>query len=93
MYKVLAGPDGRVMGMSLLGFPDVPEGCTVADMEGGMPESDGQLSDWVLADGVLGFDPLPPEPDAPGAEEPTNGEIMEAVMELAGIVAGMMEGE
>lgn len=49
------------------------------------------VRDFVIIDGMAVYDPLQ-EDDVPTETQPTNEEIMDAVIELAGIVSGMMEG-
>lgn len=49
------------------------------------------VRDFVIIDGMAVYDPLPQD-GMPTDTQPTNEEIMDAVIELAGIVAEMMEG-
>lgn len=49
------------------------------------------VRDFVIIDGMAVYDPLPQD-GMPTGTQPTNEEIMDAVIELAGIVAEMMEG-
>lgn len=91
MYKLLVNETGRALGLSLIGFDDVRDGCKTIDLDGDMPEFSEPL-DWYVFDGSgYVLDPLPEE-EVPTETQPTNAEIMDAVIELAGIVAGMMEG-
>lgn len=91
MYKLLVDVTGRALGLSLIGFEDVRDGCRTIEIDGDMPEFAEPL-DWHVFDGSgYVLDPLPEE-DVQSESQPTNAEIMDAVIELAGIVAGMMEG-
>lgn len=91
MYKLLIDETGRALSMSLIGFDDVRNGCRTIEIDGDMPDFGEPLCDYVFRDSGYVYDPLP-EDDVPMAPQPTNEEIMDAVIELAGIVAGMMEG-
>lgn len=91
MYKLLIDETGRALGMSLIGFEDVRDGCTTIELDGDMPEFGEPLCDYVFEGSGYVYDPLPEE-DVPSETHPTNEEIMDAVIELAGIVAGIMGG-
>lgn len=91
MYKLLIDETGRALGMSLIGFEDVRDGCRTIELDGDMPEFGEPLCDYVFEGSGYVYDPLPEE-DVPTDTQPTNEEIMDAVIEIAGIVAGMMEG-
>lgn len=91
MYKLLVDETGRAIGLSLIGFDDVRDGCRTIDIDGDMPEFGEPLCDYVFDGSGYVYDPLQ-EDDVPSETQPTNAEIMDAVIELAGIVAEMMEG-
>lgn len=91
MYKLLIDETGRAIGLSLIGFDDVRDGCTTIELDGDMPEFGESLCDYVFDGSGYVYDPLPQD-DVPTDTQPTNEEIMDAVIELAGIVAGIMEG-
>lgn len=91
MYKLLVDETGRAIGLSLIGFEDVRDGCMTIELDGDMPEFGEPLCDYVFDGSGYVYDPLP-EDDVPSETQPTNAEIMDAVIELAGIVSEMMEG-
>lgn len=91
MYKLLVDETGRAIGLSLIGFEDVRDGFMTIELDGDMPEFGEPLCDYVFDGSGYVYDPLP-EDDVPSETQPTNAEIMDAVIELAGIVSEMMEG-
>lgn len=96
MFYVMSNETNRLIGTSILGFDEVPDGCNVTEIDGNMPMLEGILGEYCIDEsGNIKYDPdnyIEPD-DGQVYERVTVNDLMDAILELADLFATNMGGE
>lgn len=95
MFYVMTNESNRIIGLSVFGFENVGDNCSVIKMDGDMPEIYDDLEKYIVNEsGEIEYDIANYVEQK--IEEVVNGvtinDLMDAVLELGNIVASMQEG-
>lgn len=95
MFYAMTNENNRIIGLSVFGFEDVADNCSVIEMDGDMPEIFDDLEKYIVNEsGEIEYDIANYVEQK--IEELTNSvtteDLMDAILELGSIVASMQEG-
>ena len=96
MFYVMSNETNRLIGMSVLGFNEIPEGCNITEIDGDMPVLEGILGEYYIDKfGNIKYDPdnYIEQNDGQAYENVTVNDLMDAILELADLFATNMGGE
>lgn len=96
MFYAMSNETNRLIGMSVLGFDEVPDGCNVTEIEGDIPALEGILGEYCIdKSGNIKYDPdnYIEQNDGQIYENVTVDDLMYAILELADLFATNMGGK
>lgn len=96
MFYAMSNKTNRLIGMSILGFDEIPEDCNVIEIDGDMPILEGILGEYYIDKfGNIKYDPdnYIEQNDGQVYESITVDDLMYAILELADLFATNMGGK